>query len=212
MHRSFDNLLVKSTKWSNDLKDKEKKERVKKPTVETESPEPLAQSPDATPAETSATGTEELEAQKLKVQDLEQKLQDAQDKYLRLAAELDNFRKRREREVAQIIEYAGEEVLRAVLPVLDDLERATRNCEPQAHEQSLQEGLELIYRKLQKIFKDMNVEPIETLNQPFNPDLHHAVLLREQEGVAPETVVEEYEKGYKYKDHVLRYAKVVVSK
>lgn len=148
----------------------------------------------------------ELEA---KVAEYEKALNEANEKFLRLAAEFDNYRKRREKEYSDIIEYAGEEVLRNILPILDDLERALNNIND---DQSLREGLELIYRKFQKTLQNLGVEPIESLNKPFDPNLHHAIMTREEAGVAPDIVLEEYEKGYKFKNRVLRYAKVVVSK
>ncbi|MDD5540389.1 MAG: nucleotide exchange factor GrpE [Candidatus Neomarinimicrobiota bacterium] len=142
----------------------------------------------------------------------EKTLIEVNEKYLRLAADYDNYRKRREKEFADIIEYAGEEVLRNILPILDDLERAFNNLKPEGEEQSLREGLELIYRKFQKTLQNLGVEPIESLSQPFDPYFHHAVMTREASDVAPDIVVEEFEKGYKYKNHVLRHSKVVVSK
>jgi len=148
----------------------------------------------------------ELEA---KIAEYEKALTEAEEKFLRLAAEFDNYRKRREKEYADIVEYAGEEVLRNILPILDDLERAFNNT---SGDQSLREGLELIYRKFQKTLQNLGVEPIESVNQPFDPNLHHAIMTREEAGVAPDIVLEEFEKGYKFKNHVLRYAKVVVSK
>ncbi len=146
-----------------------------------------------------------------KIAEQDQKLLEANEKFLRMAADFDNYRKRREKEIGDIIEYAGEEVLRNILPILDDLERAYNNVTVNG-EQSLREGLDLIYRKFQKTLQNLGVEPIESLNQPFDPYLHHAVMAREETEVAPEIVLEEFEKGYKYKNHVLRHAKVVVSK
>ncbi len=154
-----------------------------------------------------------------KVKELEQQiaqketiLAEANEKYLRLVADYDNYRKRREKEVSQIIEYAGEEVLRNILPILDDLERAYQNANPESNEQNIRDGLELIYRKFGKILKDLGVEAYESLHQPFNPDLHYAVMQREEPETPSETVVAEFEKGYKYRNRVLRHAKVVVSK
>ena len=79
-------------------------------------------------------------------------------------------------------------------------------------DKSVQAGLELIHKKFIKTLEDLGVKPIESLNKPFDPDFHHAVSARNEKNVEPETVVEEFEKGYMYKKHVLRYAKVVVSK
>jgi len=155
--------------------------------------------------------TEKTAQLEIKSIELEKKLMEANEKFLRLAAEFDNYRKRREKEFGEIVEYAGEEVLRNILPVLDDLERACNNV-ADGGEQSLREGLELIYRKFQKTLQNMGVEPIESLNQAFDPYFHHAVMAREEADITPDIVLEEFEKGYKYKNHVLRHAKVVVSK
>lgn len=155
--------------------------------------------------------TQQIEKLTKALEDKEKELAESQDRFLRLAAEFDNYRKRQEKEINQIVEYAGEEVLRNVLPIVDDLDRAIKS-EDNSSIESVHEGMEMIYKKLQKILTDLGVQPIESLDQPFNPDLHHAVMAKEIENVAPEIVVEEFEKGYKYKQRVLRFAKVVVSK
>jgi len=149
---------------------------------------------------------------KKKLSEKEKELNKFNDRYLRLAAEFDNYRKRIEKEIREIIEYAGEGVLRQVLPILDDFERALHNNGKNSTDKSVQAGLELIHKKFIKTLKDLGVKPIESLNKAFDPDFHHAVSARDEKNVKPETVVEEFEKGYMYKKHVLRYAKVVVSK
>ncbi len=149
---------------------------------------------------------------KKKLSEKEKELNEFNDRYLRLAAEFDNYRKRTEKEIREIIEYAGEGILRQVLPILDDFERALHNNGKNSNDKSVQVGLELIHKKFIKTLEDLSVKPIESLNKPFDPDFHHAVLARDEKDVEPETVIEEFEKGYIYKKHVLRYAKVVVSK
>ena len=149
---------------------------------------------------------------KKKLSEKEKELKEFNDKYLRLAAEFDNYRKRTEKEIRGIIEYAGEGVLRQFLPILDDFERALHNNGKNSTDKSVQVGLELIHKKIIKTLEGLDVKPIESLNKPFDPDFHHAVLARDEKDVEPEIVVEEFEKGYLYKNHVLRYAKVIVSK
>jgi len=146
------------------------------------------------------------------LEDKTKELAESKDRYLRLAAEFDNYRKRQEKEIGQIVEYAGEDVLRNILPILDDLERSVKMKTQSTTVQTVQDGLELIYKKLLKIISDLGVQPIDSLNQPFNPDVHHAVMAREEKDTEPDVVVDEFEKGYNYKQRVLRYAKVVVSK
>lgn len=161
--------------------------------------------------EKKSTISKEKELKK-KLSEKEREIIEFNDRYLRLAADFDNYRKRTEKEIREIIEYAGEGVLRQVLPILDDIERALCNNDKNISEESVQKGLELIHKKFVKTLEDLNVKSIESLNKPFDPDFHHAVLAREEKGIEPEMVVEEFEKGYVYKKHVLRYAKVVVSK
>ena len=175
----------------------------------------IAEAPKETPKKKKVTPSK-AEKERLKLQEqLEEKEQEIKvlnDRYLRLAAEFDNYRKRREKEFSEIVTYAGESVLRNILPVLDDIERALKHGSGAASGQSLRDGLELIYKKFMKVLKDFGVEPIEALEKPFDPDLHHAMMTRELEGTQADLVVEEFEKGYKFKEHVLRHSKVVVSK
>ncbi|MFA4838782.1 MAG: nucleotide exchange factor GrpE [Candidatus Neomarinimicrobiota bacterium] len=146
------------------------------------------------------------------LEDKTKELAESKDRYLRLAAEFDNYRKRQDKEIGQIVEYAGEDVLRNILPVLDDLERSIKTKTENMTVQTVQDGLELIYKKFLKILSDLGVQTIDSLNQPFNPDIHHAVMAREEKDAEPDMVIDEFEKGYNFKQRVLRYAKVVVSK
>ncbi|MGC9363350.1 MAG: nucleotide exchange factor GrpE [Fidelibacterota bacterium] len=163
---------------------------------------------------TKATGHDkEIAKLKSKIKECDEQLAEMKDKYIRLVAEFDNYRKRTQKDMGEIIEYAGEKVLREILPVLDDFERALNSHgENEKSADSLQQGLGMIYKKFIKTLTDLDVRAIESLNKPFDPDLHHAVMAKEVEGVEPDIVVEEFEKGYMYKNHVLRHSKVVVSK
>jgi molecular chaperone GrpE len=149
---------------------------------------------------------------KKKLSEKEKEVSELNDKYLRLAADFDNYRKRAEKEIGEIITYAGEEVIKKILPILDDIERAINNGENNKNKDSLNEGLKLIYKKFTKVLNELGVEQIEAIGGAFNPGLHHAIMTREEEGIKPDIVIEEFEKGYKLKDRVIRYAKVVVSK
>lgn len=163
---------------------------------------------------TKATGHDkEIAKLKSKIKECDEQLAEMKDKYIRLVAEFDNYRKRTQKDMGEIIEYAGEKVLREILPVLDDFERALNSHgENEKSSDSLQQGLGMIYKKFIKTLADLDVRVIESLNKPFDPELHHAVMAKEVEGVEPDIVVEEFEKGYMYKKHVLRHSKVVVSK
>lgn len=133
-----------------------------------------------------------------------------EERYLRLAAEFDNFRKRWEREKVQLIQQANGKFIKSLLPVVDDLERALKASQGDGNE--FREGIALIYQKLMSIFKSQGLEVMETLNRPFDTQKHEAVLEMAKEGTPPGIVIEEYEKGYEWYGQVLRHAKVVVSK
>lgn len=139
-----------------------------------------------------------------------QAFEDLKDKYYRAAAEFDNFKKRTNKELAIIHKYAGEKVLREIMPIFDDMSRALDN-EPE-EESKESTGLSMIHKKFSNILKNLGVEPIPTVGEDFDPDLHHALMVRAEEGVDSDKVLEEFEKGYMYKDKVLKHAKVVVSK
>lgn len=150
---------------------------------------------------------EELEKQ---MEEREKAFEEMKDKYFRLAAEFDNFKKRIIREFEMVHKYAGEKVLREIVPIFDDLARALDN-EPES-EQKDNSGLTMIFKKFDKVLSDLEVTPIKSVGETFDPDFHHALMVREEEGVDADIVLEEFEKGYKYKDRVLKHAKVVVSK
>lgn len=149
--------------------------------------------------------------------DLAEKLAEAQqqadsfkDLYLRKAAEFDNFKKRSEQEIGSIIRFSNEDVVRSVLPVVDDLERSLKDAKDSG-DTPLYKGIELILQKLRKILESQGVKPFETVGKEFDVHYHDALLQRPQEGVPPHTILEEVEKGYLIHDKILRHAKVIVS-
>jgi molecular chaperone GrpE len=140
-----------------------------------------------------------------------EKLAEMQDKYLRLSAEFDNYRKRTLKEKMDISKYAGEELLKDILPVMDDFERALKHMESSANYEGMKEGIDLIYVKLSDFLKRNGVKEIESLNTNFNVDLHDAaakvpVAEEEKKGKIVEVIL----KGYYLKDKVLRHSQVVI--
>jgi molecular chaperone GrpE len=136
--------------------------------------------------------------------ELEEELTREKDKYLRLFAEFDNFKKRNVRDRIELLKYANEEVITSLLPVLDDLERARDAGQ-------LTEGLLLIYQKLVNILAQRGLRAMETKGQVFDPEFHDALSRVEtEEDSGKNKVVEEIEKGYYLNDKVIRHAKVVV--
>lgn len=139
------------------------------------------------------------------------KVEDLEDKYLRLSAEFDNYRKRTMKEKAELIKTGGEKVVSSILPILDDLERAIKNMETSEDIVAMKEGVELIYNKFMKILAENGVQKIETKDKDFDTDYHEAIALvpaptEEQKGKILDCV----QNGYTLNDKVVRHAKVVV--
>lgn len=139
--------------------------------------------------------------------------QDNKDKYIRAAAELENFKKRTSREMNDLRKYANEALLRELLPVIDNLERAT-SITTNGDEKSVQsvvEGVDLTRKEIVKVMDRFNVKPIESMHQPFDPNFHQAVSREENNEFPENTVLREFQKGYLIHDRLLRPAMVVVS-
>ena len=135
---------------------------------------------------------------------------DWKDRYIRLQAEFDNFRKRTLREKMALIESGGSDVWKAVLPILDDMERASAASEKSEDIAALREGEKLIYNKFVDIMRQKGVVEIEALDTEFNPDLHEAVARFAAGEEKSGKVIDVVQRGYKQGEQVLRYTKVVV--
>ena len=135
---------------------------------------------------------------------------DWKDKYIRLQAEFDNFRKRTLREKMALVESGGSDVWKAVLPVLDDMERAISASDKSEDIAALREGEKLIYNKFIDIMRQKGVVEIEALDAEFNPDLHEAIARFAAGEEKSGKVIDVVQRGYKQGEQVLRYAKVVV--
>jgi molecular chaperone GrpE len=141
----------------------------------------------------------------------EEKLADMQDKYLRLSAEFDNYRKRTLREKMDMSKYAGENLLLKIIPVMDDFERALSHMDSTTDRQAMKDGIDLIYLKLSEFLKQNGIKEIETVNSNFDVDIHEAVAkVPVNEDDKKGRVIDVVQKGYFLQDKVLRFAKVVV--
>jgi molecular chaperone GrpE len=144
--------------------------------------------------------------------DPEKKYSDLNDKYLRLYSEFDNYRKRTLREKSEILRTAGEDILKAVIPAIDDFERAIRANEKIDDAATIKDGFRLIYNKLQSALQQKGLTPFDSVGQPFDPELMEAIThIPADESTKKGTVIDEVEKGYKLGDKVIRFAKVVVA-
>ena len=147
----------------------------------------------------------------LEVKAVDDKLAEMQDKYIRLSAEFDNYRKRTLREKMDLSKYAGENLLLNILPIMDDFERAIKHMDQSADFDALKNGIDLIYGKFSEFLKQNGVKKIESLNSNFNVDLHEAVAkVQVPEENKKGKVIDELLKGYYLNDKVLRFSKVVV--
>jgi molecular chaperone GrpE len=144
---------------------------------------------------------------------LQQETAEWKDKYLRLVAEFDNFRKRNAKERLDLIQTAGKDVIVSLLDVLDDSERAQKQLETSDDTAAIKEGVVLVFNKLKNNLQSKGLKQMNSTGQEFNPDLHEAIT--EIPAPAPELkgkVVDEVQKGYYLNDKIIRFAKVVVGK
>ena len=162
------------------------------------------QAEDATPL----THENELEKELEKAQE---EIEEQKDKYLRLSAEFDNYRKRTMKEKAELILNGGEKSLSSILPVVDDFERAIKTMETATDVNAVKEGVELIYNKFMAVLAQNGVKVIETKDQPLDTDYHEAIAVIPAPSEAQKgKILDCVQTGYTLNDKVLRHAKVVV--
>jgi len=135
-----------------------------------------------------------------------------EDKLLRMAAEQDNFKKRMQRERETALKYAEETILREILPSLDNLERAVEQCRCSPDAVALLTGVEMTCKGLLNTLEKFGVQPMAGEGQPFDPNFHEAVAMETSTEVPENRILQEFQKGYMFKDRLIRAAKVVVSK
>ena len=145
------------------------------------------------------------------VKQLEQEVADLKDKLLRKAAEFENYKRRTENDQINLLTFAAESFIQKLLPVIDDFERSLGHIDDAEDINAIKQGLKLIYDKLMKVLDEQGVKKIDAIGNPFDVDYHEALMQRPDDSVEPHTVLDEMEKGYTYKDKVIRHAKVIVS-
>ena len=141
----------------------------------------------------------------------DEKIEELNDRLMRNMAEFDNFRKRSEKEKGAMYEVGAKSVLEKILPVLDNLERGFDTLGEEEKESPFAKGVEQIYKQFVTTLEEIGVKPIEAVGQEFNPDFHNAVMHDESEDFGENTVSQEFQKGYMYKDSVVRHSMVKVS-
>ena len=134
------------------------------------------------------------------------------DKYLRTLAEYENFRKRSEKEKTQMFELGAKSIIEALLPVVDNFERALSHVQEEEKDSPFVKGIEGIYKQIQKMFADCNIQEIEALGKKFDPALHNAVMTEEEGDAEEDTITLDLQKGYTYRGNVVRHSMVKVKK
>ena len=141
----------------------------------------------------------------------DEKIEELTDRLTRQMAEFDNFRKRTEKEKSQMYEIGAKDIIDKILPVVDNFERGLGAVREEEKEDPFIQGMEKVYKQLMTTLEGVGVTPIEAVGKEFNPDFHNAVMHVEDENFGENTVAEEFQKGYMYRDTVVRHSMVKVA-
>ena len=182
-------------------------EEVAEETTVAEEGETMAESCD----ESEQSTKEKAKLFKKKKDAKDEKIEELTDKLLRQMAEFDNFRKRTDKEKSAMYEIGAKDIIEKLLPVVDNFERGFTTVTEEDKEDAFVTGMEMVYKQLMTMLEGVGVKPIEAVGQEFNPDLHNAVMHVEDEEVGDNIIVEEFQKGYMYRDSVVRYSMVKVA-
>jgi molecular chaperone GrpE len=158
-----------------------------------------------------AQESDELSAAKAKIEELEAKLSETENRMYRVQADLDNFRRRARLDLEAAQKYRSQNLITEILPALDNFERALKIDTDDEKTQSLLQGMEMVYRQLVQALQNEGIEAIQAEGQPFDPHLHQAVMQVEDDQYESNVVIEEFQKGYKLKDRIIRPAMVKVN-
>ncbi|MBO4560305.1 MAG: nucleotide exchange factor GrpE [Lachnospiraceae bacterium] len=147
----------------------------------------------------------------VKIEELTGKVEELNDRLLRNLAEFDNFRKRNEKEKAQMFEVGAKTIVEKILPTIDNFERGLASVPEDKKDDPFVQGMDKVYRQLMSSLEEAGVKPIEAVGKEFDPNLHNAVMHEENEEFGENTVSEELQKGYMYRDSVVRHSMVKVA-
>ena len=154
---------------------------------------------------------EKKEEKKDKKDPKDAQIEDLTDRLRRTMAEFDNFRKRTEKEKSAMFEIGAKDIIEKILPVVDNFERGLAAVPEEEKDSPFADGMTKIYKQMMTVFEEMGVKAIDAVGEEFNPDYHNAVMHVEDEEAGENVVVEEFQKGYLYKDHVVRHSMVKVA-
>jgi molecular chaperone GrpE len=154
---------------------------------------------------------DEVSEAKAKIEELEAKLNESENRMYRVQADLDNFRRRARLDLEAAQKYRSQNLITEILPALDNFERALKIDTDDEKTQSLLQGMDMVYRQLVQALQNEGIEAIQAEGQPFDPHLHQAVMQVEDDNYESNVVIEEFQKGYKLKDRIIRPAMVKVN-
>ena len=155
--------------------------------------------------------TKKLFGRKNKKDKKDEKIEELTDRLTRQMAEFDNFRKRTEKEKSQMYEIGARDIIEKILPVVDNFERGIAAIPEEEKSSPFAEGIEKIYKQFMSTLEEVGVKPIEAVGQEFNPDFHNAVMHVEDEEMEENVIIEEFQKGYTYRESVVRHSMVKVA-
>ena len=161
--------------------------------------------------EESKAEKKKLFGKKNKKDKKDEKIEELTDRLTRQMAEFDNFRKRTEKEKSQMYEIGAKDIIEKILPIVDNFERGLSSMPEDEKATPFAEGMEKIYKQLMTTLEGIGVKPIEAVGQEFNPDFHNAVMHVEDEELGENIIAEEFQKGYMYRDSVVRHSMVKVA-
>ena len=141
----------------------------------------------------------------------DEKIEELTDRLTRQMAEFDNFRKRTDKEKSQMYEIGAKDIINKILPVVDNFERGLAAVPEEEKKNPILEGMEKVYKQLMTTLEEVGVKPLEAVGQEFNPDFHNAVMHVEDEELGENIIAEEFQKGYTYRDSVVRHSMVKVA-
>ena len=141
----------------------------------------------------------------------DEKIEELTDRLTRQMAEFDNFRKRTEKEKSQMYEIGAKDIIEKILPVVDNFERGLDAVKEEDKEDPFIQGMEMVYKQLMTVLGELGVKPIEAIGKEFDPNLHNAVMQVEDENFGENIIAEEFQKGYMYRDSVVRHSMVKVA-
>ena len=162
----------------------------------------------------TAKKTQSKPQKKPDVKKIQNEFDQLKDRHIRLKAEFENFRKRKNKEISSLLQYDGEGIIKEILPIIDDIDRMVNSADKtnSNNEESFMEGISILRTKIDRFLENKNIEAFGLEGEILNPEIHDAMLTQKDDEKENNVVLNVFEKGYRYHDKVIRHAKVIVNK